>query len=164
MRPEGIPPSLGLLLALNRAKVRWLLIGRQAVAQYGVPVQTQDYDLWADPSRENVRTLVETARKEGFYDTYGTWACEGRELLTIYKDLSKVDIFLVPRFKNLDGEVIDFALAFKRRKVAVKEGEPLEVPLPSLRDLKLLKRMRDSEKDREDLRSLDLLPKRGKPR
>jgi hypothetical protein len=40
----------------------------------------------------------------------------------------------------------------------------LAPPLPSIRDLRALKRMRDGVSDREDLRYLDLLEKRRSER
>jgi len=148
-----------LMIALNRAGIRWLLIGRQAVAQYGAPVQTMDLDLWADPEPENVRRLVETAQALGFEDSHATWNVSSRELLMIYKDRQKVDIFLIRTFTNLDGKTIEFEKAYRSRNVAESAGDSLKVSLPSLADLRLLKRMRDSEKDREDLRYLVLIGK-----
>lgn len=158
--PAELPDSAKLLMALDRAEVRWLLIGRQALLHYGAPVQTMDYDVWADPAPENVRRLVEACQQSGFYDSEGTWTAPGRELLTIYKESQKVDIFLVSRFTNLDGEPIDFVTAFRRRVVAKVEGDPFAPSLPALEDLRLLKRMRDTEKDREDLRYIRLLQER----
>ena len=64
----------------------------------------------------------------------------------------------------LDGETIDFASVYRRRVVPKVEGDPLAPPLPSIRDLRTLKRMRDGASDREDLRFLDLLEKRRAPR
>ena len=44
VRDDDADPAL-FLIGLSRARVRWLLIGRQALIHYGVPVQTMDYDL-----------------------------------------------------------------------------------------------------------------------
>ena len=43
------------LIALNRARVRWLLIGRQALIHYGFG-QTMDYDLGSIRSRPTSRS------------------------------------------------------------------------------------------------------------
>ena len=67
------------------------------------------------------------------------------------------------KFTNLDGDMIDFASAYRRRVIARVKGDPLAPPLPSIRDLKTLKRMRDGASDREDLRYLDLLEAGRKP-
>ena len=160
--PAELPPSPRLLIAFDRAGVRWLLIGRQALVHYGAPVQTMDYDVWADPDSENVKRLVEVAQENGFYDSLGTWEVAGRELLTIYQEPHKMDIFLIPRFTNLDGEPIDFIQAYGRRVVVQVEGDPFHPSLPSLEDLRRLKRMRESEKDHEDLRYIRLLQERTK--
>jgi hypothetical protein len=157
-----LPESAKLLIAFDQARVRWLLIGRQALIHYGAPVQTMDYDVWADPDPGNMQRLVETCQQSGFHDSEGTWSVRGRELLTIYKEPQKVDIFLVLRFTNLDGEPIDFAQAYPRRVVVDVEGDPFHPSLPALEDLRRLKRMRDTEKDREDLRYIRLLQERMK--
>ena len=158
MKPED-SAYVALMIALNRAQVRWLLIGRHALIQYGAPLQTMDLDLWVDPAPENVSRFVKVAQELGFLDSHATWDVSGRELLLIYKDNQKVDVFLIRTFTNLDGKKIDFERAYGHRSVAEAEGDALKVSLPSLGDLRLLKRMRDSEKDREDLRCLDLLLK-----
>ncbi len=138
------------------------MIGRQALIHYGAPVQTMDYDVWADPAPESARRLVEVARQRGFSDSRGDWETAGRELLTIYKESQKVDIFLIPRFTNLDGDPVDFDEVYQRRVVVDVEGDPFHPSLPALEDLRRLKRMRDSEKDREDLRYIRLLQERMK--
>jgi len=44
----------GVLAALNRARVRYLLIGGVASVLHGVPRTTTDIDLALDPAPENV--------------------------------------------------------------------------------------------------------------
>lgn len=163
MRDDDADPAR-FLIGLSRARVRWLLIGRQALIHYGVPVQTMDYDLWVDPVPANVRKLLLVAREEGLEAPETTKELEARPLFSLFGGSLKIDVFKVRRFTNLDGETIDFASAYRRRVIARVKGDPLAPPLPSIRDLKTLKRMRDGASDREDLRYLDLLEKRRKPR
>ncbi len=144
--------------------MRWLLIGRQALIHYGVPAQTMDYDLWIDPARMNVQKFLEVARRVGLDAPERASEVEGHACFSVHGGSLKVDVFKVRRFTNLDGESIDFASVYRRRVVARVEGDPLAPPLPSLRDLRALKRMRDSERDREDLRYLDLLLMKKKGR
>jgi hypothetical protein len=150
------------MIRLNRARVRWLLIGRQALIHYGVPAQTMDYDLWIDATPANVAKLLRVARDAGLDAPASATELETRPLFSLLGGTTKFDVFKARKFTNLDGETIDFAGAYSRRTVARAEGDSLAAPLPSLADLKLLKRMRDSAKDREDLRYLDLLDKRGR--
>ena len=152
------------LIGLSRARVRWLLIGRQALIHYGVPVQTMDYDLWVDPVPANVRKLLRIARELGLEAPEGAKELESLPLFSLFGGTLKIDVLKVRRFTNLDGETIDFASAYRRRVIARVKGDPLAPPLPSIRDLRTLKRMRDSASDREDLRYLDLLEKRRTPR
>lgn len=152
------------LIALNRARVRWLLIGRQALIHYGAPVQTMDYDLWIDPLTANVEKLLRVARELGLETPGSAKDLASRPLFSLFDGTLKIDVFKVKKFTNLDGDTIDFASVYRRRVVPKVEGDPLAPPLPAIRDLRMLKRMRDGASDREDLRFLDLLEKRGRPR
>lgn len=163
MRDDDSDPA-GFLIGLSRARVRWLLIGRQALIHYGVPVQTMDYDFWVDPVPVNVRKLLHVARELGLKAPESAKELESMPLFSLFGGTLKIDVFKGRRFTNLDGETIDFASAYRRRVIARVKGDPLAPPLPSLRDLRTLKRMRDGVSDREDLRYLDLLEKRRTPR
>lgn len=152
------------LIGLSRARVRWLLIGRQALVHYGVPAQTMDYDLWVDPLPANVKKLLRVARELGLAPRETVKQLESRPLFSLFAGTLKVDVFKVRKFTNLDGVTIEFASAYRRRVIARVKGDPLAPPLPSIRDLATLKRMRDGASDREDLRYLELLEKRRTPR
>jgi hypothetical protein len=154
----------GFLIGLSRARVRWLLIGRQALIHYGAPVQTMDYDLWVDPAPVNVRNFLRVAREAGLETPQPAKELESRPFFSLFGGFLKIDVFKVRRFTNLDGETLDFASAYRRRVVARVKGDPLAPPLPSITDLRTLKRMRDGASDREDLRYLDLLAKRRSTR
>jgi hypothetical protein len=162
VREDEVDP-IAFLVRLSGSGLRWLLIGRQALIHYGVPVQTMDYDLWVDPAIANVEKLLRLAKQAGLEGPESAAEVEMRPLFTLHGGTFKVDVFKARRFSNLDGETIDFDAAFRRRVIAEVPGDPLAPPLPSLADLRRLKRMRDSEKDREDLRYLDMLEERSKP-
>lgn len=163
MRNDEADPAR-FLIGLIRARVRFLLIGRQALIHYGVPVQTMDYDLWVDPSPVNVTKLLRIARGSGLEAPETAKDLEPKPLFSLFGGTLKIDVFKVRRFTNLDGETIDFASAYRRRFIARVKGDPLAPPLPTIADLRLLKRMRDGASDREDLRYLDLLDKPTTPR
>jgi hypothetical protein len=42
-----------LIQRLNRENIRYLLIGRQSVVQYGAPLFSFDYDFWVHPDDKN---------------------------------------------------------------------------------------------------------------
>jgi hypothetical protein len=163
MRDDEVDPAR-FLIGLSRARVRWLLIGRQALIHYGAPVQTMDYDLWVDPVPVNIRKLLRVAHELGLEAKESAKDLESRPLFSLFGGSLKIDVFKVRRFTNLDGETIDFASVYRRRVIARVKGDPLAPPLPSIRDLRTLKRMRDGASDREDLRYLELLEPRQKPR
>lgn len=122
-----------------------------------------DYDLWVDPVPANIRKLLRVARDSGLEVPESARELESRPVFSLFGGTLKIDVFKVRRFTNLDGETIDFASAYSRRVMARVKGDPLAPPLPSIRDLRTLKRMRDGASDREDLRYIDLL-ERGRTR
>ena len=112
------------LIGLSRARVRWLLIGRQALIHYGVPVQTMDYDLWVDPVPANVGKLLRVARESGLEAPESAKELESKPLFSLFGGTLKIDVFKVRRFTNLDGETIEFARPIDRRVIARAEGRP----------------------------------------
>ncbi len=54
-----------LIAALNRARVRYLIIGGIASVLHGVPRTTTDIDIALDPQKENVRRAVRALRDIG---------------------------------------------------------------------------------------------------
>lgn len=54
-----------ILQGLERARVRYLLIGGYASVIHGVPRTTVDVDLAVDPERENLRRAVVALRDQG---------------------------------------------------------------------------------------------------
>ena len=140
------------LMELSEARVRWMLIGRQALIHHGVPVQTMDYDLWVDPLPVNVGKLLRIAHQHGLEGPTTEQEVETRPYFSLHGATLKVDVFRVKKFTNLDGETVEFDAAYRRRVIASVEGDPLAPPIASIRDLRVLKRMRDEPSDREDLR------------
>jgi hypothetical protein len=53
MTPTFPPDFLDLVIELNRADARYLLVGGHAVAFHGRPRATKDFDLWVEASPEN---------------------------------------------------------------------------------------------------------------
>lgn len=55
----------GLFKSLNKAGIRYLLIGGMASILYGVPRTSVDFDIAIDPSEENVEKTIEILKKLG---------------------------------------------------------------------------------------------------
>ncbi len=153
MEPDAVDPAV-FFKEINRARVRWLMIGRQALIHYGVPLQTMDYDIWIDPGAANVEKFLHQAAEAGLDAPRKASEVAARPFFSAFGSLLKVDVFKVRSFTNLDGKTVDFKRAYRRKVIASAKGDPLKIPLPSLADLALLKRMRDTPRDREDLEYL----------
>jgi len=52
------PDFLDLLIELNRADAKYLLIGGHAVGFHGRPRATKDFDLWVEASSENAARVM----------------------------------------------------------------------------------------------------------
>lgn len=163
MRDDEVDPAK-FMIGLSRARIRWLLIGRQALIHHGAPVQTMDYDLWVDPAPANIAKLLYLALEHDLEGPRNAKEVEARPMFSLHGGSVKIDVFKGRTFTNLDGATIDFDTVYRRRVIFRAKGDPLAPPLPSIRDLKMLKRMRDGASDREDLRFLELLQQKRKPR
>ncbi len=59
------PDFEDLLLCLNAAKVRYLIVGAHAVSFYSEPRYTKDLDIWVDPTPENAEKVYKALQKFG---------------------------------------------------------------------------------------------------
>ncbi|MEW6325796.1 MAG: hypothetical protein AB1515_10475, partial [Nitrospirota bacterium] len=90
-----------LLKLLAERRIRYLLIGRWAVAQHGAPVVTADYDLWVHPNdRRRLFRLLETVFDAELPDPT-RW---NRPLVTAYVGPDKIDCFSPGKIVNDEGE------------------------------------------------------------
>jgi hypothetical protein len=61
-----LPPDFrDLLIALNAAEARYLLVGGHAVAYYGRPRATKDFDVWIEASPDNAGRVMAALRVFG---------------------------------------------------------------------------------------------------
>jgi hypothetical protein len=139
-------------LNLHTSGVRYLLIGRRAIAALGAPVLTSDYDLWL--AFEDVEKLNTVARAFELFPNYladeartrGRYVLEGSE---------HVDVMIARSKSTVDGETLTFENAYSRRISLAAYGA--EVTLPSLDDLIITKRWAMRPKDVLDINFLDSL-------
>jgi hypothetical protein len=54
-----------LLQSLKKYRVRYLIVGGQAVIAYAEPRYTKDLDLWVEPTKENAKRLVKSLQAFG---------------------------------------------------------------------------------------------------
>jgi len=65
MTPTFPPDFLDLVIELNRADARYLLVGGHAVAAHGRPRATKDFDLWVEASPDNAARVMRALRAFG---------------------------------------------------------------------------------------------------
>ena len=156
-----------VLRALNRGKVRYLVIGGLAVNLHGIPRMTADLDIMVDLESKNLARLARVFRRLGYVpkipvkledfaraENRRRWQIEKGMVVFSVMDpeaaLWSVDIMI--------RNPIRFDAAFRQR-VTVNAGG-FRVPVLSVRDLIRLKKLSGREQDVSDvvaLRSLRYL-------
>ncbi|MCX7793149.1 MAG: hypothetical protein N2257_01900 [Thermodesulfovibrionales bacterium] len=153
-RPEFDP--LEIIKAFNREGIRYILIGRQAVVQYGAPLFSFDYDFWIDPEdRFSVYRLLERLCLSGKYSS------EDKRPVDSFSDDegNKIDVFFVKAFdKPSIGISLDFDKVYERSVVKKDPDSDFYVRIPSIDDLIKLKQLGELRpKDLEDIEYLKKL-------
>lgn len=156
MEPENFVDPVELIRLLDERSVRYLLVGRQAVVQYGAPLQSFDFDFFLSPDEEDLRKLhgiasdldleVETPAGDGL-----------PAFIRLHADNVSFDFFRGCSYRNREGAELEFEAMWERRVIMGDENFRLHVP--SLDDLIETKKFRDPDspegkKDAEDIRYL----------
>lgn len=135
-----------LLLCLNAAKVRYLIIGAHAVAFYTEPRYTKDMDIWVDPSPDNAKKVFKALAEFG--------APMKKVAVEDFSNPQMVyQIGVEPvRIDILMGIGFDFSLAWKNRKKS-KFGKA-SVNIIGFKDLLKSKKIAGRPKDKIDAEKL----------
>jgi len=136
--------------ALSAAGVRYLLIGRRAIAALGAPILTADYDLWI-----HVDDTLAMNRVAAAFDLFPTHApdaarARGRYVL---EGPEHVDVLLTRSRSTPDGASLSFDDAYTRA-VSLGNGGPR---IPCLEDLVITTRWASRPKDALDIQFLERL-------
>jgi hypothetical protein len=148
---------LQFLKDIHQNGVRYLLIGRQAVIAYGGPVQSMDYDIFIDSSEENLDKLLAIAKKYELLPSLAKDQISKHFKFRLENDFI-VDVFRAKTLAISKSQKVSFTDLFARKEV-LKGEEGLELNLPSIDDLILLKKLRSSPKDLQDIAYLKALKK-----
>lgn len=157
MTGEHFAPDVReLIVLLARHRVRYLLVGGEAVIHHGYPRLTGDIDLFYERTPANVRRLYEALRE--FWEGDVPAVADVEELL---------EPDLVLQFGRPPNRIdllsalgtVDFEGAWRRRVVEKLRLRSRSVPLPiiSLRDLIQSKRDAGRHKDLDDIEHLSAL-------
>lgn len=147
--------------ALNRDKVKYLIIGGMAVNLYGLPRFTNDLDIFAELSEENLLKLVKALKKLGFKPRVPVrpedladkkkreeWKRK-RNMVVFSLYNEKIPYEVVDVLLNT---TLDFTKAYKRRREIGAAG--IKIPLVSIGDLLTLKKTSSRKQDLADLKAL----------
>ncbi|MBX3197149.1 MAG: hypothetical protein KF894_03245 [Labilithrix sp.] len=143
-----------VLRALASSGARALVIGRRALIILGLPVMTNDYDVWIHI--DDIEKL-NTAFSELDHFPSKTPDAARRTGRYVLDNGERIDV-LVARFASTkDGTTrLDFDAAWSRRQV-VEVTDGVEVALPCVADLIITKRWSARQKDIGDIQLLEAL-------
>ena len=152
MEPEKEVSLFKLIRELNRAKIRYLIIGRRAVILYGGPVLTADTDLWIHPEDKKM-ALSLLLDKLGFEISHPPDT--KRPIVSGFSGLKKFDLFFQRGIKNIENEAIEFEDCYKNSILKEDTKENISFRIPSIDDLIRLKKIRKPNvKDEQDIEYL----------
>ncbi len=163
MQGESFVQPLDFIKALGAAKVKWLLIGRQALIAYGAPVATQDYDIFISYEKESLRCFLKVCAKLDMeVIPFGSGDPAKSYKLSVYSAGSKIDVFRARSYSLKSGGSVTFDEMWAgRESVPLVAGATLN--LPSLECLEKTKRIRLSPKDVEDIKYIrELIARRDR--
>lgn len=136
------------LKLLNANRVEYLVIGGYAVAHYGYPRPTADFDVWVAIGTDNIARTITAIAEFGFADAALT-----PDVLMVPGRIIRMGVppMRLEVMNAIDG--VEFAECYARRNVVKLDGTP--VNMISLADLKKNKASTGRNKDKSDL---DYLP------
>lgn len=144
-----------VLRGLDELLVRYVVIGGQAVLLHGIPLFSFDFDLWIEPGARS-RVLDWLERGLGL-DVAKADDDGARPIVRAFAGMERLDLFFVRAMTNRDGVTLVFDDVYERAVDCADEGAGLaHVPVASVDDLILLKRMAPAPraKDEEAIRAL----------
>jgi hypothetical protein len=150
---EVLIDPLDLLKGLHRQKIRYVLIGRQALILLGAPVITFDYDFCLSPERGDLDKLLALARELDL--EVSRKDVHRRPFFNLLTDTQKFDFFRARGYATKDGRRFTWDGLWERHEEAPLRD--FTVNLPSIPDLILLKQARNAPRDREDIKYLQAL-------
>lgn len=150
-------PAFFRAIAASGARV--LLIGRRALIALGLPVLTQDYDLWMHI--DDMEKLNRAVAPLGIFPNHEPAEARQRGRYKL-EDGNTIDVMVARSVPTVDGERVSFDDVWSRR-VELEAAPGAIISLPSLDDLIATKRFGGRPKDAEDIRHLERLRARRGP-
>lgn len=151
---------INLIRRFNKKNIRYILIGRQSVVQYGAPLFSFDYDFWVHTEdRDKTFEIIESfGLASGLENKQRT-----TKPIVIFDDDegNKVDVFFAKVLAAKKKDIsISFDEVFKRSVIKKDSKSDFYVRIPDIDDLILLKQLGDMvAKDYEDVEYLKSIKK-----
>lgn len=140
---------------LEEQGIRYLLIGRRAIAALGAPVLTSDYDLWL--AIDDVEKLNEVGSEFDLVPNHAPALARERGRYVLEGD-EHIDVMIARAKSTHDGSILTFDDAYARRQVLTAYGAA--VSIPTVDDLITTKRWALRPKDVLDIHFLESLRRR----
>ncbi|MCI5227036.1 MAG: hypothetical protein D3918_10370 [Candidatus Electrothrix sp. AX2] len=137
-----------MLQTLLENEVRFLVVGAYALAAYGYPRATGDFDIWVEATKENSKKILSSLMQFGApvgQVSEETFAEQGI-IFQIGVAPRRIDILT-----HIDG--VDFQEAYQAREEIALEG--MHLPFLSKKNLIKNKKSTGREKDILDARTLE---------
>lgn len=156
---EGEVPldPIDFLRELYRRKIPYLLVGRQALILLGAPLMTQDYDFFLSPEAKHLEALIVLAEEKSL--EFSVKDPREKPIFSLLGDTLKLDFFRARSYPVPKGGRVIFEDLFRRKQTIRLRS--FEVYVPTIEDLIRTKMVRNSPKDREDIKYLQVLLENG---
>ena len=139
--------------AIQESGARALLIGRRALVALGIPVLTADYDFWLHI--DDITRFNDAVEPMELFPTRTPEEARSRGRYVLEND-ERIDVLVARSVPTTDRVHVVFEELWERRRVLLL-GPDVEVAVPTLDDLILIKRFASRPKDLEDIRLLEAL-------
>lgn len=150
-----------VLRALNKKKVKYLIVGGLALNLYGVPRTTADLDLMIELRNENLKKISDALGEAGFKPKAPIKIEEFSDVKNLEKWSREKNMeafaFWSPKkpYEEVDILIrnpVDFEEADKAKKII--EAKDIKIPVISLKHLIKLKEISGRELDKSDIDAL----------
>lgn len=150
-----------VLRALNKKKVKYLIVGGIALNLYGVPRTTADLDLMVELKNENLKRISDALQETGFKPKVPVKTEEFSDVKNLEKWSKEKNMeaftFWSPKkpYEEVDILIrnpVEFEEADKAKKII--EAKDIKIPVISLKHLIKLKEISGRELDKSDIDAL----------
>lgn len=151
-------PYRHIFIALERAKIKYLVVGGVAVNLYGYPRFTGDIDILMALDKKNLEKMSSVMKRLGYIERLPVKLFELEDRVKVKKWFKEKGMtaytFICAKQPQLNLDILvslslDFQKFFKKRVLLSTLG--IKIPVVAIGDLIKMKRKAGRQKDLEDL-------------